>query len=133
MEQDNHIQVDFSIEALQNGEEQAFEVVFQHYYKAMRFLALRLTEDDMAAEAIAAGAFVKLWNGRKDFADLKSIQAFLYICTRNESMNSIAALKRKNKHLQAYSNLFDTSEDKNQDFAGSECGYCNNRRLDTGL
>lgn len=83
---------------LQLGDIQAFDHVFGKFYNALCFFATRLTSDRFAAEEIVQDIFYKLWNKHADFITLNSIKAFLYISTRNASINFLNKEQRKIKH-----------------------------------
>lgn len=83
---------------LQLGDIQAFDHVFEKFYNALCFYATRLTSDRFAAEEIVQDIFYKLWNKHADFISLNSIKAFLYISTRNASINFLNKEQRKIKH-----------------------------------
>jgi len=83
---------------LQQGDERAFEQIFDHYYQALCFFSARLIIDKMAAEDIVQEVLYKLWHKHADFENLNAIKAFLYISTRNASLNYLDKEKRKDKH-----------------------------------
>lgn len=78
MEQESHIQTNFSIEALQSGNEQAFEAVFHQYYKALCYFSDRIVKNSQVAEDIAEETFIKLWERHDEFQNLQHIRSFLY-------------------------------------------------------
>jgi RNA polymerase sigma-70 factor (family 1) len=93
---------------LQNGDQQAFNIIFKHFYAALCFFASRLTSDKYAAEEIVQDIFYKLWEKHGDFNSITSIKAFLYISTRNACMNHIDKEQRKVKReMSAFSSNFE--------------------------
>jgi len=85
---------------LQKGDERAFEQIFDHYYQALCFFSARIIVDKIAAEDIVQEVLYKLWHKHADFETLNAIKAFLYISTRNASLNYLDKEKRKDKHHQ---------------------------------
>lgn len=83
---------------LQLGDIQAFDYIFGKFYSALCFFATRLTSERFVAEEIVQDTFYKLWNKHADFVSLNSIKAFLYISTRNASINFLNKEQRKTKH-----------------------------------
>lgn len=81
-----------------SGDDKAFGVIYEKFYAALCFFALRLTNDRAAAEDIVQEILCKLWQKHQDFEDLGAIKAFLYISTRNACMNHLVAVQRKEKH-----------------------------------
>jgi RNA polymerase sigma-70 factor (ECF subfamily) len=88
------------ITLLRNGDERAFGQVFDHYYTALCFFSARLITDKTAAEDIVQEILYKLWHKHADFESMQAIKAFLYISTRNASLNYLDKEKRKDRHHQ---------------------------------
>ena len=51
--------------------------------------------DGQAAEDITSESFMKVWDKRKDFADMEKLYHFLSVSTRNSCLNFIRGQKRK--------------------------------------
>lgn len=80
------------------GDSNAFDFIFKKFYPALCFFATKLTSDKFVAEEIVQDILYKLWNKHADFNSLNSIKAFLYISTRNASMNFLKKEHSKIKH-----------------------------------
>lgn len=76
-----------SMVAFQNGDKEAFNHIFNMFYKRVCFFAAGIVNED-AAEDLVQDAFVKLWERRLSFDSLNSIKAFLYLTTKNSCINS---------------------------------------------
>jgi RNA polymerase sigma-70 factor (ECF subfamily) len=76
-----------SMVAFQNGDKEAFNHIFNMFYKRVCFFAAGIVNED-AAEDLVQDAFVKLWERRLSFNSLNSIKAFLYLTTKNSCINS---------------------------------------------
>jgi RNA polymerase sigma-70 factor (ECF subfamily) len=76
-----------SITAFQNGDKEAFNHVFNMFYKRICFFAAGIVNED-GAEDIVQDTFVKLWERRKSFHNLNAIKAFLYLTTKNSCINT---------------------------------------------
>jgi len=85
----------FSIEAFREGDEHTYEWVFRRFYKSLAFFADQFLKDSFAAEEIAGNVLLKLWEKHRDFANLDSIKAFLYISTKNACLNYLDKEKRR--------------------------------------
>lgn len=90
------------LERLLKGDTYAFDYIFNKFYGALCLFATRLTSDKFTAEEIVQDIFCKLWSKHSDFHSLNAIKAFLYISTRNASMNALKKQSRKMKHDQAF-------------------------------
>lgn len=80
-----------------SGNQQAFSHIFRQFYQPLCFFCNRLITDKDAAEEIVQDILFKVWDKKEDFSTLSSIKAFLYISTRNASMNFIDKEQRKLK------------------------------------
>ena len=97
--------------AFQQGQPRAFDYVFNHYYKPLRFFANSLIQDQPAAEDIAQETLIKLWKRHTDFHSPQAIKSFLYITTRNACFNFIKRAQSGAKNHQLWSNAWDESDD----------------------
>lgn len=110
MEQENYIPESFSIEALQSGDERAFEAVFRIYFKPLRYFARQITNDQEAAADAATESLLKFWDHRQNFDNFQSVRAFLYISTKNACLDHLDAVHRRGSHHEAFANQTDFSE-----------------------
>lgn len=95
--------MDFCIEALQNGDQRAFEIVFHQYYAALCYFANRILEDSYGSEEVVASVLLTLWQKRKNFPSEAAIRAFLYISVRNACLNQLDKESRRRRREQAFS------------------------------
>ena len=88
------------------GDPKALEILFRSYYKPLCLFADRLLKDRLAAEDIVVEVFIKLWERHKLFKSQQNIKAFLYISTRNASLNLLKQAQRDSltKRQAAYIN-----------------------------
>ncbi len=76
-----------TIEALQNGNHKAFEIVFLAYFDKVKYLLIGLLRSENDAEELAQDIFVKLWMNRQSINPNKSFNTYLYTITRNTALN----------------------------------------------
>ncbi|HJU45324.1 MAG TPA: sigma factor, partial [Chitinophagaceae bacterium] len=69
------------------GEEEAFRILFQQYFRPLCFFAHSFIDDMEPAKDIAQEALYKLWNRKENFITLTNIKAFLYISAKNACIN----------------------------------------------
>ncbi|MCD0487470.1 RNA polymerase sigma-70 factor [Pedobacter sp. MC2016-14] len=98
----------YLLSQLKSGNQQAFSYIFKQFYPALCFFCNRLIANNAAAEEIVQDTLYKVWEKNEDFKSLISIKAFLYISTRNASMNFIDKERRK---LKKETELFEMTED----------------------
>ena len=77
------------------GDPRALQVIFRQFYAPLCLFAERMLHDRPAAEDIVGDTFVKLWNRHTDFENLQNVKAFLYITTRNASLNLLKQMQRE--------------------------------------
>jgi RNA polymerase sigma-70 factor (family 1) len=85
---------------LRAGREEGLKHFFHQYDTALSYFALRMIEDEAAAEDIVADAFVKLWERCTQIAPHSSIKAYLYSMVRNASIDYLRRKKREKLHLK---------------------------------
>ncbi|MDP4128905.1 MAG: sigma-70 family RNA polymerase sigma factor [Bacteroidota bacterium] len=81
--------------AFRRGENAALRQVYDVHYHSLWNYSRNLIEDDLQAEDIVTDAFLKTWARRKQFEDIKGLINYLFIATRNASLNYIQQNKRK--------------------------------------
>ncbi|KIC92005.1 RNA polymerase sigma factor [Flavihumibacter solisilvae] len=91
-----------------SGQEKALKAFYNLQYYSLYAYANRLLHDEAAAEDVVAESFVKLWQRRQSFADIKSIVAFLYKVTRNRCLTIIRREKRSAANHTEFAYLSET-------------------------
>lgn len=88
-------------EAFRSGEQEAANVLFLEHFKPLCFFAEKITGIRQEAEDIVADSFIKMLHKRPSFENLTNVKAFLYVTTRNASINFIRSDRRhKAAHWQ---------------------------------
>ncbi|MCL3779725.1 RNA polymerase sigma-70 factor [Prolixibacteraceae bacterium JC049] len=82
------------IDHLKQGDEWAYEILFNEYAPRLTSYALSLVGDEDTAQEVVQDLFVDLYQKRSSLHIRNSIKTYLYIATRN---NSIRLLRRKKK------------------------------------
>jgi len=91
----------YLLSQLKEGDQNAFSHIFKQFYQPLCFFCTRLVSNSAVAEEIVQDVLYKVWYKNEDFNTLLSIKAFLYISTRNASMNYIDKEQRKLKRETA--------------------------------
>lgn len=105
---------------IQEGNKQAFTVVYQRYHKMLYILAYKYLKDQSMAEDAVQHVYIKLWENHKDLQVNISLRNYLYTMTRNYVINQIRNYNNSIAHnyaiYQAESkyedNLLETIEKK---------------------
>lgn len=102
---DEHITEEELLERIARGDQQAFRVIFRRHYQALCFFGTSITQDAQEAEDLVQETFSKLWAKRSDFQTTANIKAFLYISTKNASLNFIRQKNRQSEKEKEFSYL----------------------------
>jgi len=87
--------------------EKEFREVFEHFHGQLCFFAASLLTIDLHAEDVVQEAFVKLWERKEDFDNIRAIKSFLYLTVRNQCFN----INKHQKVVDRYQRLAGREED----------------------
>ncbi|HFC01018.1 MAG TPA: RNA polymerase sigma-70 factor [Phaeodactylibacter sp.] len=77
------------ISSLQNGKEQAMDILFRRHYSSICRAVYRILKDNNLSEDIAQEVFLGLWKKRENLNITSSVQAYLKRAAINKSLNYI--------------------------------------------
>lgn len=60
-----------------------FRELYMRNYKALVMYALKMVEDESAAEDVVQDVFSEIWEEQRDFKDETHMRSYLYLCVRN--------------------------------------------------
>ena len=83
-----------------NGDESAFQYLFNLFYHPLYFFAKGLTDTRLEAEDLVQDAFIQLWKHREGFSSFRSVKAFLYLAVKNSSRNLYKHKKVEGRYRQ---------------------------------
>lgn len=86
--------------SISEGDTAAFDRLFLEMYPALCLLSNRIVSDEAAAKDIVSEVFLELWKTRTFLNEVRSISAYLYVATRNRSLNHLKKQKRNEKKVQ---------------------------------
>lgn len=87
-------------EKIKKSDEKAFEILFHKYYGILCSFAVKIINDDVAAEEIVQDFFVKLWEKREQVFIETSVKNYFFRSVKNLCLNLIQHNKTKIKHAQ---------------------------------
>lgn len=88
------------LEAIREGDETAFEMIFKEYYQALCRYANSFLSDRDEAEEIVQNSFLSIWEKRSSITITTSLKAYLYQTIRNRCLNVIKHEKIKKQHVE---------------------------------
>lgn len=101
----------FSIDAMRSGDMAAFNSLFSQFYAPLCYFAEKILEDKFAAEEVVQGVMMTVWNKRADFDAFPALKSFLYISTRNASLNHLDKLQRQRQQQKLIEQSSPVSEE----------------------
>ena len=97
------------------GDEKAFEVVFNKYYKRLCIYASRFLFTDESAEEVVQEVFVRFWERSDSLNPESSLAAYLYRSVYNTCLNLIKHEKVKDNYKSYVLNYMDQNSSDLQD------------------
>ena len=88
------------IKSLQQGDEDAFELLFKMYFKKLCVYANNYLHNREESENIVNDSFVKLWDTREELHIETSLAGYLYTTVRNHAINYLQRERRKKAFLK---------------------------------
>lgn len=79
--------------ALQS-DEQAYEELFHHFYPSLYQFALSFVKTGQLAEEVVSDVFIRIWQKRTALARIQDLRLYLFISTKNTSLNYLRQQKR---------------------------------------
>lgn len=88
--------------ALKQGDELAFEFLFNRYYKSLVAFITTYTRSTELSEDIVQQSFILLWNKKEDLQLKGSPKNYLYTIAYNQFVDHYRKSKRKNDFLEEF-------------------------------
>ncbi|MFC0773824.1 RNA polymerase sigma-70 factor [Terrimonas alba] len=73
-----------------NDDQTAFTQLYLHFGKKLIHFATSLVRSKEIAEELVEDVFVKLWANRRHITEIENITVYVYIATKNKSLNSLS-------------------------------------------
>jgi RNA polymerase sigma-70 factor (family 1) len=90
------------------GDRKAYEVIYNHYYKDVFFIAWLFLRDKQMTMDIASEVFLRLWGQRKRFGKAGELRGWLIVASRNASLNKLRSRQRQEMMKKGVSFLTST-------------------------
>ena len=81
--------------ALSSGRKDAWERLFDRYYGKVKEFVGMMVNDPSAADDVAQNVFMRLWSGRQDLKDVKSLDDYMFIASRNGALDWLRRNRRE--------------------------------------
>ena len=73
----------------------AYKQLFIHYHSRLTQFSYSILDNKETAEEVVSDVFLKIWNNRQSLLRIQNFHLYLYVCTKNQSLNS---LRRQNSN-----------------------------------
>jgi RNA polymerase sigma-70 factor (ECF subfamily) len=90
------------LQAVANGDEQAFARLFDRYYHLLGRHVFRLTRSMEMAEEIVQDVFLKIWMSREALEGVNHFRSYLYVISKNHALNALKKRAREQVKQKAY-------------------------------
>ena len=78
-----------------NDDGVAYKQLFLHYHPRLLSFSFAITHCRESSEEVVSDVFVNIWNARKTLLRIENFHLYLYVCTKNISLNYLARQKRQ--------------------------------------
>jgi RNA polymerase sigma-70 factor (family 1) len=95
------------------GDKNAFEKVFDLYYRSIVYYALKILHEDSYAEDIVSESFRKAWENRKKMETPRHLENFLYFVTRNACISYLRSDRTIQTTEKEWGRMTDLEEEDN--------------------
>lgn len=97
------------------NDEQAYKELFHHFYPSLYQFALSIVKTGQLADEAVSDVFIRIWNKRAALARIRNLKLYLFISTKNTSLNYLRQQKREmllpdNYRVQLRSVYFDPEQ-----------------------
>jgi len=82
-----------------NDDSIAYKKLFLHYYPKLLSFSYAITNCKESSEEVVSDVFLKIWNMRKTLLEVENLHLYLYVSTKNTSLN----YRSKEKRTQMFS------------------------------
>lgn len=85
---------DKEIQALQeqvalSDDQQAFKILFRHYYTTLFQFAVSIVKVREVAEEIVEDVFIKVWDKRRNLTEIANLRLYLYVAVKHHCLNHV--------------------------------------------
>lgn len=100
----------YLLEEIKNGNDLAFQFLFQSYYPRLRGYAARFVDDQEAVRDIIQESFLKFWEKRQ-LIEAISVSSLLFAMVRNACLNHLKHLQIVEQHAMEHLATLDGKEE----------------------
>lgn len=84
------------------SEKKKFKEVYEEYFTALKYFAMRYVKDEELACDLLQDVFIKLWEKGDRFEDEIQLKTYLYRVVRNHCLTFIRDAQRREKQMEGF-------------------------------
>jgi len=84
------------------SERKKFKEVYEEYFTALKYFAMRYVKDEEVACDLLQDIFVKLWEKGDRFENEMQLKTYLYRVVRNHCLTYVRDTQRKEKRMEGF-------------------------------
>lgn len=107
------------LQHLYEGNQQAFEQIFNQYYQQLCSFAFQFLKEDLGAEEIVQDVFCAIWEKRST-QQIDSVKSYLYQAVRNKCLNAIKHIEVREEYKQQNKYQLDLEENSEEENDSNE-------------
>jgi RNA polymerase sigma-70 factor (family 1) len=96
-----------------SDDQRAYRELFTEFYSCLHRFALGFVKSKQTAEEIVSDVFIKIWEKRKGLEKVANLKLYLYVATRNTSLNYLEKQKQTEPFLRDFTGTEEKSADLN--------------------
>jgi len=85
---------DLQTKIARNEDHVAYKKLFTSFYNCLFHFAFSFVRSKQSAEEIVSDVFIKIWEKRRGLDKIKNLKVYLYIATKNTSLNYLEKQKK---------------------------------------
>ena len=110
----------YLITGLRNGDEKAFKIIFDAFYRPLTLFAIKYLGDIDEAKEVVQELFVRLWSRHETLEIRFSLKMYLYQSTRNACVNYLETNKVAQRRRQQFNPTILTTDDPLENLIAAE-------------
>lgn len=110
----------YLITGLRNGDDKAFKVIFDEFYRPLTLFAVKYIGDVDEAKEVVQDLFVRLWSKHETLEIRFSLKMYLYQSTRNACVNYLETNKVAQRRRQGFDPIIVTNDDPLENLIAAE-------------
>jgi RNA polymerase sigma-70 factor (family 1) len=87
------------IQFLHHDNQDGLKSLYKLYYRPLHYFVKQYVKDHQTSEDIVAETFIKIWENRLKFSSLDSIRSYMYISSKNASINHLRKISTKSENI----------------------------------